>query len=73
MRRPRQTAAQRAHAREQRALLVLRRAAVRLTNHCDDQPNFDLGVEAELSFALEAAAFKYANALPARARRKLAR
>ena len=73
MRRPAKTAKQRAHDRQERALLRLRRAAVRLTNHVDASANFDVGVEAELSHALEIAAYGYANALSRSERRRLGR
>lgn len=68
MRRPALTRAQRQHAREMRALLRLRRAAVRYS--CME-PERDRIVE--LLADLEAACDAYTNALPERERRKLAR
>jgi hypothetical protein len=63
MRRPAQTRAQKQHAREQRALLVLRRAAVRYT----------IGDGDPFAFAdLTAACDRYSETLSARDRRKLA-
>lgn len=66
MRRPAMTKAQRQHAREQRALLRLRRAAVRYSVASDD-------AEADLAlpFAdLTAACDAYADVLTARERRR---
>jgi hypothetical protein len=71
------TAAQKQHAREQRALLYLRRCAVRLTLHVDaaagDNAGDFLAVEAMLLHELECAAHKYCRALAPRERRRLVR
>lgn len=70
MRRPAQTRAQRQHAREQRALLRLRRAAVRYSI-ASEKPD---AVDMPLAFAdLDAACDAYRVALPDRAARKLSR
>lgn len=69
MRRPGLTAAQKQHAREQRALLGLRRAAVRYTNVIDANEPDEL--EGETFLELETAAFKYTNAIGKRERRRL--
>lgn len=67
MKRPGMTKAQKNYAREQRANLRLRRAAVALTNAVDAGHVDDQGHE------LEAAAFAYANTLTARDRRRLSK
>lgn len=67
MRRPGLSKVQKQYAREQRALLRLRRAAVRLTNAVDAGHVDDEGHE------LESAAFAYANTLPSKERRRLAK
>lgn len=71
MRRPAQTKAQRQHAREMRALLRLRRAAVRYSLASDGELP-DLAV-VEANSDLHAASDAYTNALGARDRRKLAK
>jgi len=68
VRRPGLSRAQKQHAREQRALLRLRRAAVKLTNAVDNGV-----VETDEVHGLEVAAFGYAGALTARERRRLSR
>lgn len=71
MRRPALTKAQRQHAREQRALLQLRRAAVRVSMHSDGElPDI---ADVELQCDLEAACDAYSQALTTRERKKLAR
>jgi len=70
VRRPGLTKAQKLHAQVQRALLRLRRVAVQLTDAVD-HGDHELG--AELAGELEAAAFGYANTLPARERRRFRR
>jgi hypothetical protein len=71
VRRPALTPAQRQHAREQRALLRLRRAAVRYSMQTDGLLPDLADVEARAD--LEAACDAYANALGARERRRLAK
>lgn len=72
MRRPGQTREQKAHAREQRALLRLRRAAVRYSVWMEGPDNSSSA--AALVFAdLEAACDAYANVLGARERARLSK
>ena len=73
MRRPAMTRAQRQHAREQRALLQLRRTAVRYSVTSEAGADDD-GADLAFAFAdLTAACDAYANILSARERRKLVR
>lgn len=74
MRRPALTAKQKAHAREQRALLTLRRSAVRYSVLGDAQDEPGARDAFALAFAdLCAACDRYADTLTARERRKLAK
>jgi hypothetical protein len=71
MRRPAQTREQKKHAREQRALLTLRRSAVRYSMLGDDQEGSPH--QLALAFAdLTAAADRYRESLTVREQRKLA-
>jgi hypothetical protein len=70
MRRPGLNKKQRAYAKESRALLSLRRAAVRFTTAIDLEDHIASGFH---ETTLQEAAMKYANALPARERRRLAK
>lgn len=77
MRRPSLNAKQRAYAREQRALLALRRAAVRLTAAVDRE-HVELSPAARSSsnerlLELEIMAMKYANTLNTREFRRLSK
>lgn len=76
MRRPAQTREQRQHAREQRALLALRRAAVRYSLVNEPEPDDPAKVDhVVISFAfadLCAACDRYRESLPKREARKLA-
>jgi hypothetical protein len=68
MRRPGKTAAQRQYEREQRALLRLRRAAVRWSSLDEGG---DVAEYAMVDTELQAASDAYANALAPRALRRL--
>lgn len=70
-RRPAQTPAQRQHAREMRALLRLRRAAVRHSLCTDGELSEEATIVTRAD--LDAASDAYTNVLPARERRKLSR
>ncbi|HUS27594.1 MAG TPA: hypothetical protein VMZ53_03775 [Kofleriaceae bacterium] len=72
MRRPALTKAQRQHAREQRALLRLRRAAVRRSLVGDGEIEMADG-DAVTRADLDAACDAYTNVLTTRERRKLAK
>jgi len=68
VKRPQLTARQRQYQREQRALLALRRAAVRFTDSIDTD-----GTDVMTQVDLEGAAMKYANTLGTRDRKRLVR
>lgn len=74
MRRPAKTKAQKQHDKQQRALLRLRKAAVRYADHFDAMgENRDLAPEPNLHADLEAACCAYNNTLNNRERRRLTR
>ena len=71
MRRPAMTKAQRAHAEQQRALLTLRRAAVRWSALSDSDGSDDGDELITLLTDMQTAADRYSETLTSRERKKL--